>query len=522
MQAASPSASRLHEALLEYSLAPGRYQLSLREPAVLFTSVREILHIAAGRGAAAPVDEELRQAAIFFIRAALLYPGADHYAVLGYPSRAEPDDAKERYRLLMRLTHPDFAAAGSAPWPADAAVRVNRAYEILSSPVLRRDYDEQLGPARPAAPAASASGPQRSVPALRRSEAKRSAAGKKWMAAVAVVLAASGIALLLPRSEPDQLVQKPLASLAQESAAPVRHAPAAGAHASVPGGRHASAPQAPVTLQDPRPETRRVAEVQERAPAPPVAVQAVPHAPAQHASAQHALAPPALAPALALAPAPAPVSATAPPKAVSGAPSVEPHEPARPMEASLPPPVRAVEAMPAVPSPALPPPVAIAPPTAPPDAAALPIPLAPVPPGPAPGVLPVARANPSPPIANSAAPAPTLADAQPVLTQLLQTMESGSGEQVLRLLDANARQAPGARGLSRQFDRVAAGRRPVHVSHVEFQGEAREGVLLVTGRMRLHAGEPAIGARGQKFVVRAEFVNRGGKAMLTGLSGAAE
>ena len=42
-------------------------------------------------------------------------------------------ELKERYRLLMRLIHPDFAAAGAAPWPADAAVRVNRG---VRSPLL--------------------------------------------------------------------------------------------------------------------------------------------------------------------------------------------------------------------------------------------------------------------------------------------------------------------------------------------------------------------------------------------------
>jgi hypothetical protein len=143
-------------------------------------------------------------------------------------------------------------------------------------------------------------------------------------------------------------------------------------------------------------------------------------------------------------------------------------------------------------------------------------------PQPAPVALPIPLAPPPAPLVRGGPQAPTLADAQPVLTHLLQAMEAGSGEQLLRLLDAKARQTPGARGLSRQFDHLVEGGRPVRVSQVEFQGEVREGVLLVTGHMRLHAGEPTVGALGQKFIVRAEFVTRGGKATLTGLSGATE
>src|SRR5688572_7029134 len=148
--AAEPTsaAASLHAALLDYYSAPGKYQLTLRQPAVLFASVREILQIAAGRGGSADLPkaegDKLADAANFFLRAALLYPGADHYAVLGLPPRTAPVELKERYRLLMRLIHPDFTPTDSAAWPADAAVRVNRANEVLSSPVLRKEYDEQL------------------------------------------------------------------------------------------------------------------------------------------------------------------------------------------------------------------------------------------------------------------------------------------------------------------------------------------------------------------------------------------
>jgi hypothetical protein len=115
---------------------------------------------------------------------------------------------------------------------------------------------------------------------------------------------------------------------------------------------------------------------------------------------------------------------------------------------------------------------------------------------------------------------PSLNDAQPLLTQLLQSMEAGSGEQILRLLESDARRAPAAVALSRQYDQLVGQARPVRLSHVEFRSEAREGVLLVTGKIRLHAGEQTIGAHGERMSLRAEFVSRGGKVLLTGLSGA--
>lgn len=166
-----------------------------------------------------------------------------------------------------------------------------------------------------------------------------------------------------------------------------------------------------------------------------------------------------------------------------------------------------------------------APPVTPRKAEPVPPPV--LPPAPA-----VAAASPAPPTPTPAAPlsatravaqaaaAPTLNDAQPLLTQMLQLLETGSGDQLLRLLEAEGRQAASAQALSRQYEQLVRGARPVRLSHVEFRSEARDGVLLVTGRIRLHAGEPTIGSHGERLLVRAEFVSRGGKVLLTGLSGA--
>src|SRR5262249_45951925 len=89
-------------------------------------------------------------AARHFLRTALLAASADHYTVLGLERDATLPEIKERYRALMRLMHPDFASGSAAgAWPADAASRVNGAYETLSSPECRAAYDAQLALAPP-------------------------------------------------------------------------------------------------------------------------------------------------------------------------------------------------------------------------------------------------------------------------------------------------------------------------------------------------------------------------------------
>ena len=73
------------------SSAPGRHTLALRQPALLFASIREVLLLAGGRGSdedgGAPPPAVI-EAARFFVRAALLRPDADHYELLGLPASA--------------------------------------------------------------------------------------------------------------------------------------------------------------------------------------------------------------------------------------------------------------------------------------------------------------------------------------------------------------------------------------------------------------------------------------------------
>ena len=206
----------VREALLDFCQAPGKYQVAWRQPEVLFAELRDVLQLAVGRqgGVEAGSGEEtaaLRNAARFFVRTALLYPGADHYALLGVSRQVVNADLKDRYRLMMRLLHPDFSGPDAGTWPADAAVRVNRAYDSLSSAVQRRLYDEGLAPVQNSSPVSS--------PDLRRVRAApaRPATAETRQShfkTLAMVCAVAGAVLLVVvlfgtgSSEPVQLVQR--------------------------------------------------------------------------------------------------------------------------------------------------------------------------------------------------------------------------------------------------------------------------------------------------------------------------
>lgn len=63
-----------------------------------------------------------------------------HYQVLELPASATPAEIKSAYRRLAKVRHPDRRDQGSH----EAIVRLNQAYEVLSDPLSRRAYDQQL------------------------------------------------------------------------------------------------------------------------------------------------------------------------------------------------------------------------------------------------------------------------------------------------------------------------------------------------------------------------------------------
>lgn len=145
------------------------------------------------------------------------------------------------------------------------------------------------------------------------------------------------------------------------------------------------------------------------------------------------------------------------------------------------------------------------------------------PPSPAIAAIPMeAAAAPMRVVASRSRAAPTLMDVQPLLGQLLESLQSGNSDQLLHLLEAEARQAGAAKALSRHYQRLVGRGRPVTLSHAEFKSEPRDDVLVVTGNFRLQVGESTVGSPGEKLVLRALFESRGGRVALTGLSGVTE
>jgi molecular chaperone DnaJ len=65
----------------------------------------------------------------------------NHYQTLEISHKSTPDEIKKAYRRLAKQFHPD-RQTGSASH--EKIVAINAAYEILSDPLRRADYDSQL------------------------------------------------------------------------------------------------------------------------------------------------------------------------------------------------------------------------------------------------------------------------------------------------------------------------------------------------------------------------------------------
>jgi len=213
----------------------------------------------------------VRQAARFFVRSVMLRPGNDHYALMGVGPEADNGTLKEHYRLLMRLTHPDFQTDGD-PWPDDAAARVNLAQHVLASPVQRANYDAQRARAVTeqllvVAAAARAATPR---PVVRHRDDDRPPARRgAWLAGALGLGTAAVVALLWQTPEDPSLTvvqraepARPAPPVADEPQAQVLVlAPAAPAQADMPAAPAASAEPDTVLAAAPAAATAPMAPV---------------------------------------------------------------------------------------------------------------------------------------------------------------------------------------------------------------------------------------------------------------------
>lgn len=66
------------------------------------------------------------------------------YEVLGIHNGATSHEIKTAYRRLARVLHPDVASAGRKDESANEFMRIREAYETLTDPAKRDDYDRTL------------------------------------------------------------------------------------------------------------------------------------------------------------------------------------------------------------------------------------------------------------------------------------------------------------------------------------------------------------------------------------------
>ena len=64
----------------------------------------------------------------------------DHYAILGVPRNANQELIKATYKALLKIYHPDVFK-GDKKFATEQLKKINIAFEILSDPKKRKNYD---------------------------------------------------------------------------------------------------------------------------------------------------------------------------------------------------------------------------------------------------------------------------------------------------------------------------------------------------------------------------------------------
>jgi len=72
-------------------------------------------------------------------------PTINYYQVLDVPLGASREEITRAYRGLMRITHPDnFRDPDQRAKAEERTKLINAAYNVLSKPDMRREYDDQM------------------------------------------------------------------------------------------------------------------------------------------------------------------------------------------------------------------------------------------------------------------------------------------------------------------------------------------------------------------------------------------
>ncbi len=388
---------------------------------------------------------------------------------------------------MMRLIHPDFAAASSVAWPSDAATRANLAYNVLSSPVQRREYDGALAEAsmgrsktNTAVEPTRANVGMGTVRDPKAAERRTASARRRLRSAVALcgiagALSLIAVALMFDRGSQTELVQrKSQVTPTARRGAPIETLGAGG-----------SALMAMPEL------TTRARDAASLAGNVRIGSTTVPST---------ALAKPATAAAVSRAKtatmANAEVVADEPPNLSK---SIDKNEvvlaedgEGKESKSKTMPAVQRV-------TPAL-------------DSA----PDAPV----------VLRASNRTEVGHVSAdavkeevtsPTITISEVQPIIAVLLQQLESGRGNNLILVLDKDARRDPSSLAFASYYDSFVNGARSVRVSQVNLKPEPAHGRLMVTGFVRVELGEGI--QQVKRLALRVEFSSKGGAVAMTRLTG---
>lgn len=470
---------RIAENLLEFQAAPGRFSLAQRQPAPLFQAARQVLLLASGKAGVEPGPwrgraDDVRQAALYFIQTALLRRDADHYSVLAVARSASSDELKDNYRLMMRLTHPDFAPAAGGLALSDAAARVNLAYEVLSSAVKRKLYDQQLDRASqaprmvmPNALPAGARAGSRAAGGWSSRAGERRFFARRSMATLG--LGAGGLAMLiiaLSWYNADSGRHVRLAQIKREAVRPVTTPPATPSVEAPPPETSANGADLMVVRSSPPSPQDAAAPVTETARPKPI---------------------------IRLATAPVDTAVTLPQPAagrlsrsLESAPLLSARQVVQPDV-----PVSSVEI---------------------------------------PNFAPVERrAEPSlrhedrtgtaaiaPRPANESARAPSVPDTDLMLASLISQLQTGRATRVLPLLDSGARRKPGVVAFIEQFDAMVQGEQVNQVRLVNFRTQTVESQTFLIGELRVQLRDPDL--RTKRMRLQIDVAQQAGEPVITNLS----
>ncbi len=70
----------------------------------------------------------------------------NYYKIMGVDPQTSPTELKERFRFLANAYHPDkFVSPGHKKNAETEFKKINQAYQVLSDPIKRADYNQRLG-----------------------------------------------------------------------------------------------------------------------------------------------------------------------------------------------------------------------------------------------------------------------------------------------------------------------------------------------------------------------------------------